>query len=64
VKYAINGLSVFNHTTISAEPLPSPNRVKITPGYLNVTNMEIMVDDVEVQPPCSAFPCGAPPHID
>jgi hypothetical protein len=65
VKYAINGNMVFDHTTVAGSPLPSlPNRVKMTPGYMNVQNMEILVDDLEMlaAPPCGSFPCGPPAH--
>ena len=68
VKYAINGAMVFDYTTTgSTNTLPSlPNRLKLTPGYLNATNVEILVDDLEVLAdiPCAAFPCAAPAHID
>lgn len=65
VKYAINKQKVFDFTARSGEPLPSmPNRIKITPGYMNVSNMEILVDDLEMlpEPPCGTFPCGPPAH--
>jgi hypothetical protein len=66
VKYAINGQTVFDYATSGSDVLPSlPNRVKLTPGYLNAENVEIQVDDLEVlaEMPCASFPCGAPTHI-
>jgi hypothetical protein len=65
VKYAINGSMVFDQVPPSGDPLPPvPNRVKITPGYLNVQNTEIQADDAEVlaTPPCGSFACGPPAH--
>lgn len=67
VAYAINGQVVFdiNLSTLT-EPTASnpPREMKMTPGYLNVENMQILSDDVEVldQIPCATFPCGPPTH--
>jgi hypothetical protein len=62
VAYAINGQVIFN--------VPGPVRsskargIKLTPGYLNVPNVEVEVDDLEIyhDAPCRTFPCGAPSH--
>lgn len=62
VAYAINGQIVFDRQ----QPMPSNvhRGIKMTPGYLNIPNMEVQVDDVEVHaaPPCGTFPCGPPQH--
>jgi hypothetical protein len=66
VKYAVNGQPVFDIAVAAADALPSlPNRVKLTPGYMNTNGMEIQVDDLEMwsAPPCAQFPCGAPAHV-
>jgi hypothetical protein len=66
VKYAINGAMIFNFAITGSEHLPTkPNRIKLTPGYLNTTNVEVQVDDLEVldHVPCAEFPCGPPTHV-
>ena len=67
VQYAINGQWVFNEPIPAGNELPSmPNRVKLTPGYMNTNGIEVLVDDLEMwtAPPCATFPCQAPPdHV-
>jgi hypothetical protein len=66
VKYAINKKVIIDFATTATDLLPiSPNRVKLTPGYLNADNVLIRVDDLEVfnNLPCAAFPCGPPTHV-
>jgi len=62
VAYAINGQVIFD--------VPGPIRsakargIKLTPGYLNIPNVEVQADDLEIyhDAPCRTFPCGAPSH--
>jgi hypothetical protein len=67
VAYAVNGQVVFD-INLSTIPEPSasnpPRGMKLTPGYLNVENMPLLIDDLEVldQIPCATFPCGPPTH--
>ena len=72
VKYAVSpnttgpAVVIFNVASDATRPLPAiPNRVKFTPGYMNTTNLEVQVDDLEVYsaPPCGSFPCGPPTHV-
>lgn len=70
VKYAINGKVIFDHTppadaTVRRQLPMGINRIKMTPGYLNIERQDILADDVEVysEPPCAQFPCGAPTHV-
>jgi hypothetical protein len=62
VAYAVNGQVIFDRR----EPLitPQPKTIKLTPGYLNVKDIEIQTDDFEIHSniPCASFPCGPPPH--
>ncbi len=64
---AINGQVVFdiNMATMDENTASNPPReMKMTPGYLHVDNMQLLVDDLEVldQIPCATFPCGPPTH--
>jgi hypothetical protein len=67
VQYAINGATVFNYSSAgTGNTIPTlPNRLKLTPGYMNATEVEVLVDDLEVLPnlPCATFPCGPPSHV-
>jgi len=66
VQYAVNGAVIFNFAATGSEHLPTkPNRIKLTPGYLNAKNVEVQVDDLEVLAtlPCASFPCGPPTHV-
>jgi hypothetical protein len=66
VKYAINGAMIFNYTPTASEHLPTkPKQVKLTPGYMNRTNVKVQVDDLEVLDhiPCAEVPCGPPTHV-
>jgi hypothetical protein len=66
LQYAINKKVIFNYTFTGSEHLPTkPNRVKLTPGYLNAINVDVWADDLEVLDyvPCATFPCGPPTHV-
>ena len=60
--YAINGQVIFDYTGDVATA--KPKGIKLTPGYLNIPNVEVQADDLEVYHdfPCRTFPCGAPSH--
>jgi hypothetical protein len=62
VAYAINGQVICDYTVPVATA--KPRGIKLTPGYLNLPNVEVRVDDLEVyhDMPCRTFPCGAPAH--
>jgi hypothetical protein len=62
VAYAINGQLIFDHTGPVKTSIP--RGIKLTPGYLNIPNVEIRADDLEIYHdfPCRTFPCGAPSH--
>jgi len=62
VAYAINGQVIFDYQA----PVRSAKArgIKLTPGYLNIPNVEVQADDLEIyhDAPCRTFPCGAPSH--
>jgi len=62
VAYAINGQVIFDHQ--GPVKTSRPKGIKLTPGYLNIPNVEVRADDLEVyhDMPCRTFPCGAPSH--
>lgn len=62
VMYAINGQLIFDHP--GPVKTGTPRGIKLTPGYLNIPNVEIRADDLEIYHdfPCRTFPCGAPSH--
>lgn len=62
VAYAINGQVIFDHR--APVRTAKPRGIKLTPGYLNIPNVEVQVDDLEIyhDAPCRTFPCGAPSH--
>jgi hypothetical protein len=62
VAYAINGQVIFDYTV--PVKTATPRGIKLTPGYLNIPNVEIRADDLEIYHdfPCRTFPCGAPSH--
>lgn len=62
VAYAINGQVIFDYQGPLATA--KPKGIKLTPGYLNISNVEVHADDLEVYHdfPCRTFPCGAPSH--
>jgi hypothetical protein len=62
VAYAINGQVIFDRQ--APVVTPTPRFHKLTPGYLNIPNIEIQTDDLEVHAdiPCAEFPCGPPQH--
>ena len=62
VMYAINGQLIFDHP--GPVKTATPRGIKLTPGYLNIPNVEVRADDLEIYHdfPCRTFPCGAPSH--
>ena len=62
VAYAINGQVIFDRT--GPVKTATPRGIKLTPGYLNIPNVEVRADDLEIYHdfPCRTFPCGAPSH--
>jgi hypothetical protein len=62
VAYAINGQVIFDYRA----PVRSSQArgIKLTPGYMNIPNVEVQADDLEIyhDAPCRTFPCGAPSH--
>ena len=74
VAYAINGKVIFDYPDRQACEAGTEENctvksakargIKLTPGYLNIPNVEIQADDLEIYHdiPCRAFPCGRPSH--
>jgi hypothetical protein len=62
VAYAINGQVIFD--VQGPVQTAMARGIKLTPGYLNIANVEIQADDLEIyhDAPCRTFPCGAPSH--
>jgi hypothetical protein len=62
VAYAINGQVIFNY--FGPVRTTQPRGIKLTPGYINIPNLEVQADDLEIyhDAPCRTFPCGAPSH--
>jgi hypothetical protein len=67
VAYAINGQVIFDYPDREECPgctvrSAKARGIKLTPGYLNIPNVEVQVDDLEIyhDAPCRTFPCGAP----
>jgi hypothetical protein len=67
--YAINGQVIFDVPNRAECPgctvkSSKARGIKLTPGYLNVSNVEVQVDDLEIfhDAPCRTFPCDAPLH--
>jgi hypothetical protein len=62
VAYAVNGRVIFDYRApVRTAP---PRGIKLTPGYMNIANVEVQADDLEIyhDAPCRTFPCGAPSH--
>jgi hypothetical protein len=62
VAYAINGKVIFN--VLGPIRSAKARGIKLTPGYMNIPNVEVQADDLEIyhDAPCRTFPCGAPSH--
>jgi hypothetical protein len=62
IAYAINGQVIFDYR--APVRTAKARGIKLTPGFMNIPNVEVQVDDLEIyqDAPCRTFPCGAPSH--